>query len=35
MSEVVRCQGLTKKYGGLIALNSVDLSIESLSLIHI
>lgn len=29
MSEVVRCQGLTKKYGGLIALNSVDLSIES------
>lgn len=29
MSEVVRCQSLTKKYGGLIALNSVDLSIES------
>lgn len=29
MSEVVRCQGLTKMYGGLIALNSVDLSIES------
>lgn len=29
MSEVVRCLGLTKKYGGLIALNSVDLSIES------
>lgn len=29
MSQVVRCQGLTKKYGGLIALNSVDLSIES------
>lgn len=29
MSEVVRCRGLTKKYGGLIALNSVDLSIES------
>lgn len=29
MSEVVRRQGLTKKYGGLIALNSVDLSIES------
>lgn len=29
MSEIVRCQGLTKKYGGLIALNSVDLSIES------
>lgn len=29
MSEIIRCQGLTKRFGGLIALNSVDLSIES------
>lgn len=29
MSELIRCDNLTKKYGSLTALNSVDLSVES------
>ena len=29
MSELIRCENLTKKYGSLTALNSVDLSVES------
>ena len=29
MSELLRCHGLTKRYGGLTALNNVNLSIES------
>ena len=29
MSELLRCEKLTKNYGGLIALNSIDLSLES------
>lgn len=29
MSELLTCRGLTKNYGGLIALNNVNLSIES------
>ncbi len=29
MSELLRCEGLTKKYGGLVALNNVNLSVES------
>lgn len=29
MSELIRCENLTKKYGSLAALNSVDLSVES------
>ena len=29
MSELLKCQNLTKKYGGLIALRGIDLTIES------
>ena len=29
MSELLRCECLTKRYGGLIALNGINLSIES------
>ena len=29
MSELLKCQNLTKKYGGLIALNGIDLTVES------
>ena len=29
MSEILRCQGLTKSYGKLVALNNVDLTLES------
>ena len=29
MSELIRCEHLTKSYGGLLALNDVDLTIES------
>ena len=29
MSELLRCENLTKKYGGLLALNNINLSIES------
>ncbi len=29
MSEILRCEALTKKYSGLTALNSIDLSLES------
>lgn len=29
MSELLRCEGLTKKYGALCALNKIDLSLES------
>lgn len=28
MAELLRCDGITKKYGPLIALNNIDLSIE-------
>lgn len=28
MAELLRCDGITKKYGSLIALNNIDLSIE-------
>ena len=28
MAELLRCEGITKKYGPLIALNNIDLSIE-------
>ena len=29
MSEILRCEGVVKKYGGKVALNGLDLSIES------
>ena len=29
MSEILRCEKLAKNYGGLLALNSIDLTIES------
>lgn len=29
MSELIRCEHLTKSYNGLIALNNIDLSVES------
>ncbi len=29
MSELLRCENLTKKYGGLVALNSINLTVES------
>lgn len=29
MSELLRCVGLTKRYGGVIALNGIDLTVES------
>lgn len=29
MSELLRCENLTKKYGALVALNSINLTIES------
>ncbi|MBO5747245.1 MAG: ABC transporter ATP-binding protein [Clostridia bacterium] len=29
MSELLRCEHLTKNYGGVIALNSIDLTVES------
>lgn len=29
MSEILRCENLAKNYGGLLALNSIDLTIES------
>ncbi|MBE6788433.1 MAG: ABC transporter ATP-binding protein [Ruminococcaceae bacterium] len=29
MSEILRCQGVTKKYGSLVAVNNLSLSIES------
>lgn len=29
MSVLLRCEGLTKKYGNLVALNGVDLTVES------
>ncbi len=29
MSEILRCESLTKNYGGLIALNNVNLSVDS------
>lgn len=29
MSELLKCENLTKKYGGLVALNNINLSVES------
>ena len=29
MSELLRCVGLTKRYGGVVALNGIDLTVES------
>jgi len=29
MSQILQCTGLTKNYGGLIALNNIDLTLES------
>jgi len=29
VSEILRCQGVTKKYGSLVAVNNLSLSIES------
>ena len=29
MSEIIRCEKLSKRYGNLLALDSVDLKIES------
>lgn len=33
MAELLRCDGITKKYGPLIALNNIDLSIEGCRII--
>ena len=35
MSELLKCEGLTKKYSNVLALNKVDLSIESGKIIGI
>jgi len=29
MSEILRCESLTKNYGGLIALKGINISVES------
>ena len=29
MSELLRCENLTKSYGGLVAVNAINLSVES------
>ena len=29
MSEILRCENLSKRYGGILALNNVNLSVES------
>ena len=29
MSELLTCRGLTKNYGGLVAINNIDLTVQS------